>query len=58
MKAVNLKFDIHMNNGLMYHVYKNQGQGPIALEVTSLDGFLNLPLMKNVCYRFLRNYKS
>ena len=42
----------------MYCVYQNQGQGPIALGVTSLNTFYNLPLMKNLHYRFLRNYES
>ena len=42
-------------SGLIYHVYKNQGQGPITLRVTSLDKFYSLPLMKNVCHTFLKN---
>ena len=58
MKAVKLKLGTHMDNGLMYLVYRNQGQGPITLVVTSLDMFYNLLLMKNFRYRFLRNYES
>ena len=58
MKAVKLKLGTHMDNGLMYRVNRNQGQGPITLGVTFLDRFYNLPLMKSFCYRFLRNYES
>ena len=57
MKAVKLKLGTNMDNGLMYCVYWNQGQGLITLGVTSLDWFYNLPLMKNFHYRFLRNYE-
>ena len=39
MKAIKLKFDTLMDNGLLYPVYQNQGQGPIALGVKSLDRF-------------------
>ena len=45
MKAVMLKLDTYMDNGLMYYVYQNQGQKLITLGVTSLDRFYNLPLM-------------
>ena len=49
MKAVNMKLGTHMDSGLLYHVYRNQGQG-----VTSLDRFYNLPLMKNIVALFSR----
>ena len=39
MKAVKLKLGTHMDNGLMYCVYQNQGQELITLRVTSLDRF-------------------
>ena len=42
----------------MYCVNWNQGKGSIILEVTFLDKFYNLPLMKNFDYRLLRNYES
>ena len=57
MKAEQLKLGTHMENGLMYCVYKNQGQGLITLGVTSLDRFYSLPLMKIFCHTFLKNYK-
>ena len=41
----------------MYHVYQNQGQGPITLRVTSLDMFYNLPFMK-IFHTFLKNCKG
>ena len=46
VRVTKLKLGIHMSNGLMYHVYLNQGQGPITLGVTSLDRFYNILLMK------------
>ena len=58
MKAVKLKLGTHMDNGLMYHVYHNQGQGPINLGVTSLHRFYNLPLIKNFRHTFLKNFKA
>ena len=58
MKAVKLKLGTHIDNGLMYDVYRNQGQGPITLGVTFLDRFYIIPLMKNFRYRFLRIYES
>ena len=58
MKVVKLKLGTHVDHGLMYHVYCNQGQRPITLGVTSFDRFYNLPLMKNTRYRFLSNYGS
>ena len=45
-----------MGSGLMYSIYRNQGQGLITLGVTILDRFYNLPLMKTFLYRFLRNF--
>ena len=45
MKALKLKLGTHMNSGLVYCVYQNQGQGPITLGVTSLDRFYKFPLM-------------
>ena len=41
MKAVKLKLSTHMDTGLMYCVYQDQGQGPITLrlEVHLLIGF-------------------
>ena len=57
MKAVKLKYGTHMDSGLMYCVYQNQGQGPITLRVTSFIGFTILPLMKYFCHTFLRNCK-
>ena len=56
MKTV--KLCTHMDNGLMYCVYQNQGQELITLGVTSLDRFCNLPLMKNFRYTFLKNCNS
>ena len=58
MKVVKLKLGTHMENGLMYRVYQNQGQEFIILRVTSLDKFYNLPLMKNFCHIFLKNCKG
>ena len=57
MKIVKLKLGTHMDNGLMYSFYQNQGQGPITLGVTSFGRFYNLR-NENFHYRFLRNYKS
>ena len=42
----------------MYHMYQNQGQGPITLRVTSLHRFYNLPLMKNFRHTLLKNCKG
>ena len=45
--------------GLMYCVYQKQGQGPIyLLELHPLIVFTILPLMKNFCHTFLKNYKG
>ena len=41
---------------LMYCVYHNQGQRPITFGVKSPDWFYNLPSIKILVYRFLRNY--
>ena len=38
-----LKPDTHMDSGLMYCVYWNQGQGPITFGVKSCGRFYNLP---------------
>ena len=46
MEVVKLKFNTHMDNGLMYPVYRIQGQGPITLGVASFDRFYNLLLIK------------
>ena len=37
-----LKLGSHMDSGLMYCVYWNQGQGPITFGVQSHDRFYNL----------------
>ena len=58
MKAVKLKLGIHMDNGLVYRVYQNQGKGLITLGVTVLDMFYNFPWIKNFCYRLLKNCES
>ena len=54
ISVAKLKLGTHIPNGLMFRVYRNQGQGPITLGVTSLDWFYNL----NFRYRFPRNYES
>ena len=48
-KAVKFKLGTHMESGLMYRVYQNQGQGHITLRVPFLDRVYNLPLMKIFC---------
>ena len=58
MKVIKLKLGTHMDIGLMYHVYWNQGQGPITLEVTSFHRLYNLPLMKIFITDFFRNHES
>ena len=55
-KAVKMKLSTHMDNGLMYRVYQNQGQGSITLGVTSLYRFYNLLLMKKMSH-FPKNCK-
>ena len=52
MKAVKLKLGIHMDSGLMYHVYQNQGQGLITLRVTSLDMFCNFAINEKILSHF------
>ena len=52
MKAVKLKLGTHIDNGLMYRVYQNQGQEIITLGVTSLDRFYNLPFNKKFSSHF------
>ena len=39
MKAIKLNLGAHMDSGLMYYVYRNQGQWPITHGVKSLDRF-------------------
>ena len=39
VRVKKLKPGIHMESGLMYHVYQKQGQGPIIHGVKSLDRF-------------------
>ena len=58
VRATKMKLGTHIPSGLMYCVYQNQGQGPITLGVASLNRFYNVPLMKNFCFRILRNYDS
>ena len=31
MRAIKLKLGTHMDSGLMYHMYQNQGHGPLTL---------------------------
>ena len=38
-KVTKLKPGTHMDSWLMYHVYQNQGQGPITHAVKFLDKF-------------------
>ena len=52
------KVETHMDNGLMYCVYRNHGQGPIILVVTYLDRFYNIPLMKIFIKDFSGTIKS
>ena len=58
MKAVKLKLGTHMDNGLMYYVYQNQGQEHITRGITSFDRFYNLLIMKNFHHTFLKNWKG
>ena len=58
MKAVKLKLGTHMDSGLMYRVYQNQGQRPVTPRVTPLHRFYNLPLMKNFRHILLKNCKG
>ena len=58
MKVVKLKLGTRMDNGLMYRVYKKQGQELITLGVKSLDRFYNLPSMKYFRHIFLKNCKG
>ena len=51
MESLKLKLSTHMDSGLLYLVYQNQGQRPKSLGLTSLDRFY-FPLMKNF-YRTL-----
>ena len=52
MKAVKLKLGIHMDSGLMYHVYQNEGPGLITLRVTSLDRFYNFAINEKLLSHF------
>ena len=56
VRVTNLKPSIHMDNGLMYYVYRNQGQGPMT-GVKSHDRFQILSAVKSFHYRFLTNYE-
>ena len=47
-----------MDNRLMYLVYQTQDQWPITLEITYIDRFYNLPLMKKYFVIFLKNCKG
>ena len=58
MKAVKLKLGTHMDSGLVYRVYQNQGQGPITLWANPLIGFRISLLMKYFCHTFLKNCKG
>ena len=58
MKAGKLKIGMHLDNGLMYCVYENQGQRPITLGVTSHDRFYSLPFMKHFGHTLLKNCKG
>ena len=58
MKTVVLKLGTHMDNGLLYHVYQNQGHGPIAIRITFPDRYYNLPSMKKFHHLFLKNCKD
>ena len=43
MKTVKVKlFGTHMDSGLMYRVYKNQGQGPITLKSYNFVKFMSI----------------
>ena len=53
-----LKLCTHMDSGLSYHVYQNQGQGPEPLGVTFLDRFYNLQLMNIFYHTFLKKCKG
>ena len=53
-----------MNSGLMYHVFRNQGQGPITHELKSLDRFydailscLTVVLSGKDEYKIFQHYK-
>ena len=53
-KALKLKLRTHMDSGLLYDVYQNQGKGPISLGITSFNRFYKFPLMK----KFLLNFSQ
>ena len=52
MKAVKLKLGTHVDSGLMYREYQNQGQGPITLRVTSIDRFYNFAINESFLSHF------
>ena len=58
MKALKLKLGSHMDSGVLYPVYQNQGQGPITLGVAYLDRLYKFPYIKNFCPTFLKNCKD
>ena len=43
VRVEKLKSGTHMDSGLMYCVYQNQGHGPITFGSKSRDSFYNLP---------------
>ena len=47
VRVTKLKLGTHMESGLMYCVYQNQGLWPITFGVKSLGRFYNLPSTKN-----------
>ena len=55
MKAIKLKFGVHLDSGLF--IMYTRSQGPITLGVTPLDRFYNFPLMTKNCRTFLKNCK-
>ena len=51
VRVTKLNPGTHMESGLMYHVYRNQGQGPVTHGVKSIDMFYVAILP---CYHVLR----
>ena len=58
MKVLKLKLGTHMDSGLLYRVYQNQGKRSITLGVTSLDRFYKFPLMKYFVALFSRAVRA
>ena len=56
MRAVKLKLGTHMDIGLMYLVYQNQGL--YRFELHPLIGVTILPLIKKNYHTFLKNFKG